>query len=121
MSTKTKYHPIVKELIEMIQKHKWEDKFAKAIKIANSKNVPVIEHVKKLDQYIDWINNLLYWIPTENHSVQNIDDHLSAFYFIADQEPLISLQNKIVPYKKAHPLTPFSQWMEKYADALGLF
>jgi len=121
MLNKLKYHPIVGDLAEMIRKNKWEDKFGKAIKIANDKNVPVIEHVKTLKQYLDWINELLYWVPTENHSGQNIDDHISAFYFIADQKPLSALQNKIIPYDTSLPLTPFSDWMEKYANALGLF
>ena len=121
MLTKTKYHPIVSDLEEMIRKNKWEEIFAKAIKKANSKNVPVIEHVKTLKQYLEWINELLYWVPTENHAGQNVDDHLSAFYFIADQKSLLSLQNKIEPNDKSLPLTPFSQWMERYADALGLF
>jgi len=121
MLTKTKYHPIVSDLEEMIRKNKWEEIFAKAIKKANSKNVPVIEHVKTLKQYLEWINELLYWVPTENHAGQNVDDHLSAFYFIADQKSLLSLQNKIEPNDKSLPLTPFSQWMEIYADAVGLF
>ena len=121
MSGKTRYHPVVIELKELIRKNKWEDKFAKAIKKASSKNVPVIEHVKTLEQYLKWINELLYWVPTENHEGQNIDDHLSAFYFIADQEPLLTLQNKVVPYDSSVPLTTFSDWMQKYADAMGLF
>ncbi len=121
MSVKLKYHPIVNSLMELIEKHNWEDKFDKALQMAYDKNVPVIEHVKNLELYLAWINDLLYWVPTENHAGQNIDDHISAFYFIADQKPLSSLQNKVVPFNTSAPLTPFSQWMVKFADALGLF
>jgi len=44
-----------------------------------------------------------------------------CFYFIADQKPLFSLQNKAAPHDKSQPLTPFSQWMVKYAIAMGEF
>ena len=121
MLTKTKYHPIVEDLMELIHTNNWKDVFEKAIKKANNKNVPDLEHVRNLDQYLDWINNFLYWVPKENSSGQNVDGHLSAFYFIADQEPVLSLQNKVIPYDEALPLTPFSQWLANYANAMGLF
>jgi phosphatidylserine decarboxylase len=121
MTTKPKYHPVVAELASMIQKKGWTNSFEKAIKKANSKNVPLLENVKTLPQYLDWINDYLYWVPTENSSGQNVNDHLSAFYFIADQEPVFSLQNKVVPYDKSPALTPFSKWLVTYADAMGLF
>ncbi len=121
MTTPKTYHPIVNELVKMIDQNNWKVDFEQAIKKANSKNVPLIDWVKNLDQYLDWINAFLYWVPTENSSGQNVNDHLSAFYFIADQEPVFSLQNKVIPFDKALPLTPFSQWLVDYANAMGLF
>lgn len=121
MSTKTKYHPIVAELVQLIEDNDWKDKFEKAIERAHKKNVPYIEHVTNLEKYLDWINSFLYWVPTENSSGQNVDDHLSAFYFIADQEPVLSLQNKLIPGDCEPALTPFSQWLVDYANAMGLF
>jgi phosphatidylserine decarboxylase len=121
MSTKAKLHPIVEDLVKMIDANNWKDGFEMAIKKANIKNVPLLSHVTNIEQYINWINSFLYWIPTENSSGQNVNDHLSAFYFIADQEPLLSLQNKVVPYDKALPLTPFSKWLVNYANAMGEF
>lgn len=121
MLTKKKYHPVVEELVKMIDSNNWKDDFETAIKKANSKNVPLLENVKNLDQYLNWINDFLYWIPTENSSGQNVNDHLSAFYFIADQEPVLSLQNKVIPFNKARTLTPFSEWLVKYANAMGEF
>ncbi|HEX7414810.1 MAG TPA: phosphatidylserine decarboxylase, partial [Bacteroidia bacterium] len=77
--------------------------------------------VKDLDSYLNWINEFLYWVPSETSSGMVVNDHLSAFYFIADQEPVLSLQNKVIPYNKALPLTPFSKWLVDYANALGAF
>ncbi len=121
MSPTPKYHPIVEELITLISANKWKDRFEKAILEANSKNVPLLQDVKTLERYFDWINAFLYWVPRENSSGQNVNDHLSAFYFIADQESVLSLQNKVIPHDKALPLTPFSQWLVKYAKAMGEF
>jgi len=121
MPTPTKYHPIVEELVKMIKSNNWKDKFEKAIKKAHSKNVPFLSDVKNLDQYLDWINKFIFWVPTEFSSGQNVNDHLSAFYFIANQEPVLSLQNKIIPHDKAPALTPFSKWLVKYANVIGEF
>lgn len=121
MSTKTKYHQVVEDLVKMIHKNKWKDHFEKAIKKAHSKNVPLLEDVKNLEKFLDWINAFLYWVPTENSSGQNVNDHLCALYFIADQKTLSELQNKIIPSDNALPLTPFSKWLVDYANAMGEF
>lgn len=121
MLTKNKYHPIVQDLVQLIQSNNWKQHFEKAIKKAAGKNVPLLENVKNLEGYLDWIDAFLYWVPTENSSGQNVNDHLSAFYFIADQEPLLSLQNKVVPSDNALPLTTFSEWLVNYANAIGDF
>ena len=121
MLTQIKYHSIVQDLVELIQTNNWKQHFEKAIIKANSKNVPLLEDVKNLEAYLAWIDAFLYWVPTENSSGQNVNDHLSAFYFIADQEPLLSLQNRVVPSDNALPLTIFSEWLVDYANAMGEF
>jgi phosphatidylserine decarboxylase len=121
MLSKRKYHPVIEDLAKMVRENDWYANFEKAIKAAGKKNVPLIENVKTLDGYLAWMNEFLYWVPTENSSGNNVNDHLSASYFIADQEPLLSLQNKVIPFDKALPLTPFSQWLLDYANALGAF
>jgi len=121
MPIHTKYHPVVQDLVKMIDANNWKEGFEKAINTANSKNVPLLGNVKNLEQYLDWINEFLYWIPTETSSGQNVNDHLCAFYFIADQEPVLKLQNKVIPHNEALPLTPFSKWLVDYAKAMGLF
>ncbi|HXC04444.1 MAG TPA: phosphatidylserine decarboxylase [Bacteroidia bacterium] len=117
----TKYHFIVDRLIKLIKDNNWNNLFEKAITNAGTKNVPLLENVKNLDGYLKWINNFLYWIPRENSSGQNVNDHLSAFYFIADQESLAGLQNKVEPHNEPPTLTPFSAWLVDYADAMGAF
>ncbi len=121
MLTKTKYHPVVEDLIRMIKANNWQDSFEKAIKKANATNAPLLKNIKDLDSYLNWINEFLYWVPSETSTGMIVNDHLSAFYFIADQEPVLSLQNKVIPHNEALPLTPFSKWLVDYANALGEF
>jgi phosphatidylserine decarboxylase len=121
MTAKAKYHPVIEDLVKLISINNWKDAFVTAIKKANSKNVPFLENVTNLEQYLNWINAFLYWVPTENSSGQNVNDFLCAFYFIVDQEPVLQLQNKVIPHSKTPLLTPFSKWLVNYAKALGLF
>ncbi len=121
MTSETKFHRVVEDLVKLINTNNWKDAFTSAIKQANSKNVPLLENVTDLDQYLNWINAFLFWVPTENSSGENVNDYLCAFYFIVDQEPVLQLQNKITPYSKTPALTPFSEWLVNYANALGLF
>ena len=121
MTELKKFHPIVEELVDMIKENHWKGAFEKSISLASAQNVPLLEFVTNLDQYLHWINEFLFWIPTEISSGQNVNDHLCAFYFIADQEPLLKLQNKVVPHDRASILTPFSNWLVDYANALGEF
>jgi phosphatidylserine decarboxylase len=121
MKETTKFHPIVQELIALIKTNNWEHIFEEAIQKAHAKNVPLLEEVNTMEGYLNWINEFLYWVPIETSSGQNVNDHLSAFYFIADQHSLFVLQNNVVPYDEAQPLTPFSAWMVNYANAMGEF
>ena len=121
MRTKTIYHPIVNELTQLMQTNHWENDFEIAIKKAHSKNLPLLDDVKDLKSFMDWINKSLHWIPSENSSGKSVNDHLSALYYILDQEPIFKLQNKIVPHDKASKLTPFSKWLVDYANAMGDF
>ena len=115
------WHKVVTELIELIKEHKWEDDFNQAIANARKWNIPELADIKNLQDYLVWINDLLYWIPSEDVPGKEIYNHLCKFYFIIDQPPVLGLQNRIVPHPKAPLSTPFSAWMVKYAKAMGEF
>ncbi len=121
MEKAAKTHHVVRELIALIKANHWEDKFDTAIKNARKKNIPDLADINNLQDYLQWINNLLYWIPSENYPGRNIYNHLCKFYFILDQEPVLALQNKVIPHDKMPPLYPLSAWMVKYANAMGQF
>lgn len=114
-------HHVVQELIVLIETHHWQDQFNQAIANAHKKKVPQIKAIKNLDDYLAWMDELLYWIPSENYQGKEIYNRLCEFYFILDQHPVLELQNKIVPHDPALPPTPLSAWMVNYANAIGEF
>lgn len=61
MAQKT-YSPIVQELIDMIAKNGWEDKFQKALDACHALNTIEYENIKTLEDYYDWLEGELHWI-----------------------------------------------------------
>lgn len=114
-------HPVVLKLVGLIEIHRWKDQFNEAIKNAQKKNIPQIKDIQNLDDYIKWINELLYWVPSENEPGKKVYDHLCKFYFILDQRPVLELQTKVVPHDQPPSSTPLSEWMVEYANAMGQF
>ncbi|MCP1381655.1 phosphatidylserine decarboxylase [Runella salmonicolor] len=121
MSKNAQYHPVVTELADLITKYNWEQKFEEAIKKAGTKNIPLLKSVTDIPSLLDWYNDLLYWQPRENSTGKDVYNHLCASYFIIDQEPVLSLQTKLLPHQSMPPITPFSQWIVNYANAMGAF
>lgn len=121
MDTNAKYHPVVQELVGMIQQNQWEPKFEEALKKAAQYNLEEMQDIKTVDDYLKWINGLLYWTPTEDFPGRVVYEHVCKFYFLLDQSPLLELQNKVEPHDQMQPLTPLSAWMVKYVNALGEF
>lgn len=115
----TKYHPVVQELIDMIAANGWQGKFEQALKNAQAENVVGFEDIKTLDDYFNWINAQLSWVPVETRYGTEVFKHVCKFYWILDQSPVKELQNQVVPHDPNIPLTPLSAWMRKFMVALG--
>ncbi|HEY7770029.1 phosphatidylserine decarboxylase [Longimicrobium sp.] len=115
------YQPIVQELVDLIQSHGWTDEFEQAIRNARRRNIPELDDIHNLDDYLGYIDGLVRWVPRENHSGKEVYDHICKFYFILDQRPVLGLQNRVIPHDSAQPLTPLSAWMVRYARAMGAF
>lgn len=114
-------HPIVQRLDTLINENRWEEKFDKAIKKANTYNIPSVRHIKTLDDYVHWIDALVRWKPSDRPDGRHIYNRLCEFYFFLDQPPVKELQNPIVPLDAAPPLTPLSQWIVDFAKSWGEF
>lgn len=112
---------VVRDLIALIEKNNWRDKFEEAVSKAHSYHIPQLKDVKNLEDYLNWINKLLKWQPVENFLGREIYNRICEFYFVLDQEPVRSLQNKIVPHDQSPELTELSRWIVEYADAWGRY
>ncbi|MCB1057095.1 MAG: phosphatidylserine decarboxylase [Acidobacteria bacterium] len=117
----SEWHPVVAELVALIEKNGWQEDFQKTIDRAQTYHIPQLRDIKNLENYLVWINGFLSWVPTENRQGVEVYDHLCKFYFILDQRPVLGLQNRVIPHDEAPPLTELSAWMVRYADALGAF
>ena len=78
-----------------------------------------MDEMKTLEDYYNWLDAQLTWVPVENQPGKIVYKHVCLFYFILDQEPVKSLQNAVMPHNPAEPLTPLSLWMRKYIQELG--
>ncbi len=113
------FHPVVQELIDMIQANGWQDKFEQALKKAQSYNVDCMEDIKTMDDFFKWCNAQLTWVPIENQYGTEVFNHICKFYFSFDQSPVKELQNPVTPSDKMRPLTELSAWMRKFVIELG--
>lgn len=122
MATKT-YAPIVQELIDLINKDGWQDKFQKALDACHALNTVEYENIKTLDDYYDWLDNSLKWVPVENPEGTAVYNCVTSFYFLLDQSPVKELQTPVVPSQLKDnvmpPLSPLSEWMRRYVISFG--
>ncbi len=115
-------HAIVEELVAMIERHHWKDDFDEAIRMAQSSDVPSIKHIKDLNDYLEYINDLATWTPRETRAAPRLMyDKLVEFYFFLDQPPVKQHQSPITPDKGAAELTPLSKWIVDYANSWGSY
>src|ERR1019366_1569538 len=99
------YEPVVEELVKLIHTHKWEAAFQGAVDLAHKSGVVEMHGVKTTKDYLDFINGMLRWVPSENVQGKDIYNHLGQFYFVLDQHPVRELHNAIRPATEAPPLT----------------
>lgn len=117
----TTHQPVVQKLLDMIAEKGWQDKFQQALVKAKSYDVQEMDDINTLDDYYNWLDANLTWIPVENQFGRAMFNHICKFYFILDQSPVKELQSAVVPHDNSLPLTPLSAWMKEYVQELGKF
>ena len=113
--------PIVQRLVALIEQHNWQEPFRQALNQAAAQQVAQIHQIHTLDDYLEYIDDMVRWAPREAGDSRLVHDKLVEFHFILDQPPLRSLQSPIEPSMGAQRLTPLSQWMSDYAVAWGAY
>lgn len=124
MADKT-YSSVVKELVDMIERNGWRDKFQKALDSVHAQNVIEYENIKTLEDYFDWCESNLHWVPKEDPEGDIVYQHVTMFYFLLDQSPVKELQTPITPStlkgNVMPELTELSKWMRKFVISLGMW
>lgn len=124
MATK-KYSPVVQELLDMIAENGWQDKFQKALDACHALNTIEYENIKTLDDYYDWLEEQLHWVPREDPEGTIVYEHVTMFYFLLDQSPVKELQTPVkpstLPGNVPPELSPLSKWMKKFVISFGAF
>lgn len=115
------HQPKTQELIDLIAKNGWQDKFQQAFEKAKSYNVQEMDDINSLEDYYDWLDANLTWIPVENKFGRAMFNHICKFYFILQQSPVKELQTPVEPHDTEQPLTELSAWMKDYIRELGKF
>ena len=109
----------------MIKKNGWESKFQEALDNCHKLNTIEYEPIKTLDDYFDWCESNLHWVPKEDPEGDVVYQHVTMFYFLLDQPPVKELQTPIIPSQlKGNvmpPLTPLSEWMRRFVISLGMW
>ena len=122
MATKN-YSPVVQELLDLIAANGWQDKFQKALDACHAANTIEYEPIKTLDDYYDWLEMNLHWVPVEDPEGDIVYQHVTMFYYLLDQSPVKELQTPITPStlkgNVMPELTPLSKWMRKFVISLG--
>ncbi len=114
-------HKIVEELVSLIdQNDGWRDRFDEAMKSAAAYKVEAIAHIQTLDDYLNFLEELVHWAPREMKSDPRfVYTHIVEFYFFLDQPTVKGLQSPIEPGTGGQDLTPLSEWIKHFADAWG--
>ncbi|KAA8647914.1 hypothetical protein EYZ11_012675 [Aspergillus tanneri] len=115
------HQPIVLELIDLIDRNKWQETFEEAIKKAREDPNAVddlnSENIKDLKSFFKFIDSYVTWIPMTAADRDIPLKKLSIFYFILDKQPVIDLQTSVT--EKKDERTELSDWVVKFANSLG--
>jgi phosphatidylserine decarboxylase len=77
-----------------------------------------IYNINNLQDYLRYMDEYVYWIPTEDRTGTNVYYHICMFYFIIDLPPVSQFQSPIDPSSKS-PWRWLSDWLIRYAQDMG--
>ncbi|KAL4739549.1 phosphatidylserine decarboxylase-domain-containing protein [Aspergillus similis] len=124
---KKNYEPLVRALetwitLDLDRKQDFET----AIRTAQSHNVPEMQVMHSLEEYLRFINDMLQWIPTEAIRPKDLLFRTAIMWFVLDQPSVIQYQSPIQPKigavnELSAGLTWLSRWMVNFSNQFGRF
>jgi hypothetical protein len=79
------------------------------------------EHIVTLDNYLEYCDNLLRWIPRVSSKGDELLRKLLVFYWALDQPILRHFQTPIEPTSSNVDLSWLSYWLVSFARDMGQF
>ena len=115
------YNPIVRELVDYL--HENQDvraQFQLSFDLAVALPLDVFEKycIRTLEDYFDYMDKYVHWVPSEDTTGTNVYYHICVFYFILDMFPVFQQQDPIIP-STGPPYQWLTQWLIKYAVEMG--
>ena len=122
MAVSRPLNSVVKELDDHIKNTSgWTKRFDDAVKAAHNSGIVEMQNINTTSEYLDKINEWLYWVPKENEEGRDVYNRICLFYFVMNQPTVKSLQDPIEPSAINKKNSWLSEWMHTYADELGKF
>ncbi|CEL08651.1 hypothetical protein ASPCAL11798 [Aspergillus calidoustus] len=105
-----KYAPVVEELRMWVGADKRRRKdFEAAIHTARAHDTLEVRAIHSLEDYYNFLNEQLFWVPSEAFRPKDLLFRLRATWFVLDQPSIIG------------GLTWLSAWMVRYSNEIGKF
>ncbi|KAH9897859.1 phosphatidylserine decarboxylase-domain-containing protein [Cubamyces lactineus] len=112
---------IVQQLIDYLDTHPdFAKDFRESFESAHRDNVAEFEeyNIHSFEDYLDYLDSFLNWVPCENKNGTAIYDRMCIFYYVLDKPPVNRWQTPIDP-SSSPPWTWLSQWAIDYAKEIG--
>jgi phosphatidylserine decarboxylase precursor len=122
-----KYAPVVEELRMWVGADKRRRKdFEAAIHTAQAHGTLEMRAIHSVDDYYNFINEQLFWIPSEAVRPKDLLFRLRTMWFVLDQPSIIGYQSPVRPSLGSERLidtglTWLSAWMVRYSNEIGKF
>ncbi|KAI0708374.1 phosphatidylserine decarboxylase-domain-containing protein [Earliella scabrosa] len=115
---------IVQELRDYLDAHpEFKKDFEESFQTAHGSGIREFDdyNIVTFDNYIDWYEYLLGWVPSEQRDGKFVYHVLCLFYFVMNIDPLqTNWTSPILPTTHA-PYTWLSDWVVRYAKEIGKF
>ena len=116
------FNPVVKNLEDHIKNTPgWTQRFEDAVKKSQDSGIIEMQAVNSTSDYLQKINEWLYWVPKENEEGRDVYNRICLFYYVMNQPTVKELQDPIDPAAINIQNSWLTDWMHTYADELGKF
>ena len=99
----------------------WSKAFGDAVKTAHDSGIIEMQAINTTSDYLNKINEWLYWVPKENEEGRDVYNRICLFYFVMNQPTVKPFQDPIEPAAVNMKDSWLTEWMHTYADELGKF